>query len=122
MSEFNLFLMFSALFAFFVIYRIFTIVYDVSVNDLPASHACGSPAPYIGATGLACILAGLIILAWKLRRVHDAYFIKTEFSFLMAIAIFIVPFFMIANFTTGTPYIVGCWGMLIGSNFLATLR
>jgi hypothetical protein len=43
--------MFMTVFGFFIIYRIFTFSYDIAYNILPASEACGSPAPYFGLIG-----------------------------------------------------------------------
>lgn len=133
MTELYLFFMFAAVFSFFIAYRIFTITYQITAEHLPASQACGSPAPYFGSAGnshcllssqlgLVSIVIGLTIVGWKLRRVHDAYYIKSEFTLLMILALIFLPFYIVTVFVRGTAYTVGCWVILLCCNALAFVR
>ncbi len=66
-------------------------------------------------TGIVLLLIGLIIVGVKLRRVHDAFYIKSEFFFLMLIAIVMLPVYLIAiSLSPGsTAFAVGIWGFLL---------
>jgi hypothetical protein len=56
-SELYLFLMFGAVFSFFILYRIFSFTYESVYNHLPPAEACETPAPYVGLVGKTIHLA-----------------------------------------------------------------
>jgi amino acid transporter len=63
--------------------------------------------------GLVVIVIGLIIVGYKLRRVHDAYFVKSEFTMLMIIAIIILPFYFTSTMSSNDTAVMVCWWVII---------
>lgn len=73
--------------------------------------------------GLALLVIGLTVIGFKLRKVHDAYFIKTEFTVMMVIGLLFFGFFLVLVFVKDRGIVVGAnWVMLILCNILAFLR
>ena len=106
---------------FFFIYRIFTFVYEIVHNKQPSSNACNTPAPEFGIAGIIALIIGLVIIGWKLRKAHDAYFIKREFFFIMLIAVVVLPSYVIAVSSPSLSHIGG-WGILLTGNALIFVR
>ena len=73
--------------------------------------------------GLVILIVGLVVIGFKLRKVHDAYFIKTEFTAMMALGIVFLIFFVVLVFSNQSAlYSIGNWVLLILCNILAFLR
>jgi hypothetical protein len=127
--------MFAIVFGFFIIYRIVTITYQIVHDKVPASEACHGPASFVGligntkfltditTLGSLIIVIGLVVIGFKLRKVHDAYYIKGEFMLLMITAIILLPFFVVGSYSGNRAVILGCsWVILIGCNVAAFVR
>ena len=68
---------------------------------------------------MGLLIIGLAVLAWKLRKAHDAYWIKSEFFLLMLIAVVALPAFIIASYVKGT---IGNWLILFVGHAIAIVR
>ena len=114
--------MFSVVMSFFVIYRIFTLIYEIVHFKQPASNACESPTSEVGTAGVVLLIIGLIIIGWKLRKAHDAYFIKREFLLLLLLAIIVLPSYVMAVTDLRIVRHIGSWGILLVGNIFVIVR